>query len=89
MQRGDDYLLSHLFFLSPLSPWHLEQGSTYGEEQRLGRVYKAHTEHFVPESMCARRGGGLGSVSCDAKVPPFIIFGLSESDLKDRWDEML
>ncbi len=73
MQRGDDYLLSHLFFLLPPLSRHMERQCIWWRA-RCGRVYEAHTGHFVPESMCAQWGCFRGTSAVMLRCHPSLFF---------------
>lgn len=90
MQRGDDYLLSHL--PPPSSPlpdtW---RGSTYGGRARRGRVFIRHTQNTSCQKACVHDRGVSRELWCSgATLHLFIFFGHGESDLigRTREDEM-
>lgn len=70
MQRGDDYLLFHLFFSSLPDT---VRGSAYGEEQGVAGFIR-HTQNTLCQKACVHGGVVLGNVSCDVKESPFLIW---------------
>ena len=90
MQRGDDYLLSHLPPPSRPLPdtW---RGSTYGGRARRGRVFIRHTQNTSCQKACVHDRGVSRELWCSgATLHLFIFFGHGESDLigRTREDEM-
>lgn len=64
---------SFFFFYLHLS-WHQERQHIW-QRTRCGNIYKAHTDHFVPESMCAQWGcfGGAPD-EISRSGPVFFVF---------------